>query len=230
MSTYTEIKNSRRLIWAGIVVGYVLALGVALANLNTEDGTVLSAIAFLGWLAIPPTLAVFSLDRRPSLLTLAAMAAALQGVTFITSIGLVELVPAIMWYLAARKRPREAMAPRGATWIRPSLAAATLLPLLLLFIHLDPLCTVTGSDGAVVRSYVSERAQTGWSLQIGGSTSTTGSQGGETTTCTSNRIVGWEAGASIAVTVLYVALVAAYWPPADQLAKDREARSVAGGI
>jgi len=225
MSTYRDIKTSRRLISGGIAIGCVIALGVAIANLNTEEGTLLSALAFLGWLAIPPSLAVASLDRRPSLLAVAAMGAVLQGVILITSIGLLELVPAILWYLAVRRRPREAVAPRGAFWIRPLLGAATLIPLLMLFVHLDPLCTVTAPDGSVVSTYVEDGVRTGWSFQLGGIASTSGSGGSETTTCTSDIIVGWEAAASVAVSVLYVTLIVTYWPTADRLARTGESRS-----
>jgi hypothetical protein len=229
MSTYTDIKNSRRLIWGGIAIGYVIALALAIANLNSEEGTLLSALAFLGWLAIPPSLAVTSLDRRPSLLAVAAMGAVLQGVILITSIGLLELVPAILWYLAARRRQREAVAPRGAFWIRPLLAAATLIPLLVLLVHLDPLCTVTAPDGSVARTYVEDGARTGLSFQLGGMTSTSGSGGGETTTCTTDIIVGWEAAASVALSGLYVALIVTFWPTADRLARTAQFRSAVNG-
>jgi hypothetical protein len=225
MSAYRDIKTSRRLISGGIAIGYAIALAVAIANLNTEEGTLLSALAFLGWLAIPPSLAVTSLDRRPSLLAVAAMGAVLQGVILITSIGLLEVVPAILWYLAVRRRPREAVAPRGAFWIRPLLGAATLIPLLVLLVHLDPLCTVTSPDGSVVRTYVEDGARTGWSFQLGGVASTSGSGSGETTTCTNDIIFGWEAAVSVTLSVLYVALIVTFWPTADQLARTGPSRS-----
>jgi hypothetical protein len=225
MSAYRDIKTSRRLISGGIAIGYAIALAVAIANLNTEEGTLLSALAFLGWLAIPPSLAVTSLDRRPSLLAVAAMGAVLQGVILITSIGLLEVVPAILWYLAVRRRPREAVAPRGAFWIRPLLGAATLIPLLVLLVHLDPLCTVTSPDGSVVRTYVEDGARTGWSFQLGGIASTSGSGSGETTTCTNDTIFGWEAAVSVTLSVLYVALIVTFWPTADQLARTGPSRS-----
>lgn len=218
MSTYTRIKTSRRLVWAGIIVGYAFAVGVAVANFGSDDGTVLTAFAFLAALSLPSSLALASLDRRPALLTMAAMAALVQGALLLTSVvGLLELIPAILWYLASQRRPRPAVAPRQATWARPALAAATVVPLLVMFLHVDPLCVVTDSEGTVVRTYVEEGAATGWNLGLG--TSTTGSPGaaGETTTCTSNRIVPWEAVVSVSISALYLMLIVGFWPTADRL-------------
>lgn len=216
MSTYHDIKNSRRLVWIGILIGYATAAGIAAANLASEEGTPLTAIAFLITFAIPPTLALISLDRRPSLLAVAGMGAALQSVTLLTSLGLVGIVPAMLWFLAARRRPRAATPPRGAAVIRPLLAAATLVPLLVMLVHLDPVCTTT-RDGEVVRTFVDEEARTGWSLQLGTSSSSS-SSGTETTACVSNRIVTWEALASVGTATLYLILVVARWPTSDALA------------
>lgn len=228
MSTYTQIKTSRRLVWAGVVVGYGFAVGVAVANVGSEQGSLLSAAAFLATLSLPPTLALASLDRRPSLLTMATMASLVQAALLLASaVGVIELVPAILWYLASRRRARPAVAPRHATWIRPLLAVATVLPLLVMFVHLDPLCVVTDRNGTVVRTYVDEGAASGWELGLD-STSTSNSQtgsAGETTTCTSNRIVSWEAAASLSLSAIYLGLVIRLWPTADRLAAVSDRRA-----
>lgn len=220
MSTYSQIRNSRRLVWAGIVVGYALAIGVAMANLGSEEGTALSAAAFLAALSLPPSLALASLDRRPALLTMAAMAALVQGALLLGSVvGVLQVVPAILWYLASQRRPRPATAPREATWMRPLLAAATLVPLLVMFIHLDPICVVSGPDGTVVRTYVEEGAPSGWEFSLSSySTGSSDAGPGEITSCTSNRIVAWEAAASLSLSAIYLMLVIGLWPTADRLA------------
>lgn len=219
MSTYSQIKSSRRLIWAGEVVGYAIAIGVAMANLGSEEGSVLSAAAFLAALSLPPSLALASLDRRPALLTMAAMAALVQGALLLGSVvGVLQVVPAILWYLASQRRPRPATPPRRATWMRPLLAATTLAPLLVMFFHLDPLCVVRDPDGTVVRTYVEEGAPGGWEFGLGSySTGSSDAGPGEITTCTSNRIVAWEATASLSLSAIYLVLVIALWPTADRM-------------
>jgi len=219
MSTYTRIKTSRRLVWAGIIVGYGLAAGVAVANLGSEHGTVVTALAFLAALSLPPSLALVSLDRRPALLTMASMAALVQGALLLTSVvGMLGLVPAVLWYLASQRRPRPAAAPRQASWMRPGLAAATVLPLLVMFLHVDPLCVVTDSEGTVVRSYVEEGTPSGWNLGLGSySTGSSESVTGGTTYCTSNRVVPWEAAVSVSLSALYLVLVIRFWPTANRL-------------
>lgn len=219
MSVYTDIKSSRRLVWIGAILGYAVAIGIGLANLAAGEGTPLSALAFAGVFSLPPTLAILSLDRRPALLTVASMGAVIQGVLMITSIGLIELVPAILWYMAAQRRPLPAKTPRGAAWIRPLLAVATVVPLLAMVTHLDPVCTVTSSDGSVIRTYEYDQATTGWSLNLGSSTSTSESDG-ETTTCATNTMTAWEAGLSLALSILHAVLIAVWWPTAAKLADD----------
>jgi hypothetical protein len=229
MSTYSDIKNSRRLVWAGIVIGYGLAVGVAAANLSSDEGTPLTALAFLLGFSLSASLALISLDRRPSLLPVAAMGAVVQGVLLITSVGLVEFVPAVLWYLAAQRRPRAAATPPGATWLRPLSAAATVIPLLVMFAHLDPMCSVTGPDGTMVRTYVAEGAREGWALEQGSSSSTSSSNDGETTRCATNTIVWWEAVASAGLSAVYVALVVALWPTSEQLTRSRGASRTFSG-
>lgn len=228
MSAYSQIRTSRRLVWAGILVGYGFAVGVGVANVGSEHGSVLNAAAFLATLSLPPTLALASLDRRPSLLTLAAMASLVQGALLLTSVvGVIEVVPAILWYLASQRRARPAVAPRHATWIRPLLAVATVFPLLVMFVHLDPLCVVTDGNGTVVRTYVEEGADSGWELGLGSSSTSNSQTGaaGDTTTCISNRLVPWEAAASLSLSAIYLGLVIRFWPTADRLAAVSDRRA-----
>jgi hypothetical protein len=215
MTTYQDIKSGRRLTWTGIVIA--VAVSLAVASFAGKEGTVLTAMAFFALMVLPAALAYLALDRRPSLLTAAAMAALLQTVLLLTSgLGFLQLIPAILWYLAGQRRPRPAAAPRWATWGRPLLAAASLLPLLVMFVHLDPECTTTDADGTVVSSGVDASAPSGWGFGFGTSGSTSTDSDGVTRSCTSNTVRPWESALSLVVSAAIVGL-AVRWPTSNQL-------------
>jgi hypothetical protein len=217
MTAYQDIKAGRRLTWIGIVAGAAIALGMSVASITSDEGTVLTSMAFFALMVLPAALAYLALDRRPSLLTAAAMAALVQSVLLLTSgLGFLQLVPAILWYLAGQKRRRPAAAPRWATWGRPLLAAATVLPLLVLFVHLDPICTVTEADGTVVSSGVDTNAPSGWGFGFGTSGSSSTDSDGVTRSCLSNTIRPWESALSLVVFAAIVGL-AVRWPTSNQL-------------
>jgi hypothetical protein len=230
MNTYRDIKTGRRLIWAGIIFGLAIALGLAIASYMSEDGSVLRSAALLAFTSMPAAFALLALDRRPSLLTAAAMAALVQGVLLLTSgLGLLQVIPAILWYLAGQKRPRPAAAPSWATWARPLLAVATLLPLLLMFSHLDPICTETDADGTVISTEVDTNAPSGWTLSLGALTSSsTGTDSdGLTRSCTSDTVRPWESALSLAVSAVIVG-VATRWPTADRLIEESRPAAASG--
>lgn len=230
MTTYRDIKTGRQLIRAGIGFGVSIALAMAIASYISADGSVLRSLALLGFMSIPAVFALLALDRRPSLLTAAAMAALVQGVLLLTSgLGLLQVVPAILWYLAGQKRPRPATAPTWATWARPLLAVATLLPLVVAFSHLDPVCTVTDAEGTVTSSEIDTNAASGWTLSLGGftSSSTSSDSDGVTRSCTSDTVQPWESGLSLAVTVVLVGLVTR-WPTADRLLGSSRSAATSG--
>jgi hypothetical protein len=183
-------------------------------------------MAFLAMLSIPSTMAVFSLDRRPSLRTAAAMAALFPAFMLLTSlIGLAYFVIAILWYLAGQKRPREAASPEWATWARPFLAALVVLPLFALSAHLDPQCTITDADGNVTVT-TETNFPTGWNFGWGMTSGTGSSDGTGSRTCVSNTIVWWEAALSIALSAGIVVL-ASRWPTAESLATSTPTKAVA---
>lgn len=228
MTTYRDIKTGRRLIWGGILIGVSIALGLAIASYTSENGSVVRALALLGLMSIPAAFALLALDRRPSLLTAAAMAALLQSVLLLTSgLGLLQVIPAILWYLAGQKRPRPAAAPPWATWARPLLALASLLPLLVMFSHLDPVCTVTDAEGTVISSEVDTNAPSGWSLSLGSSTGSSSDSDGVMRSCTSDTVRPWESALSLAVAVSVVG-VAARWPTATRLFEESRLSPVSG--
>ncbi len=218
MTTYRDIKTGRRLVWAGIAFGGSIAAAFAIATYMSDEGPLLRAAAIFALMSIPAAFALLSLDRRPSLLTAAAMAALVQGVLLLTSgLGLLQVIPAILWYLAGQKRPRAAAAPSWATWARPLIAGATLLPLVVMFSHLDPVCTVTDAEGSVISSEVDTNAASGWTLSLGGLTGSSSTEtDGVTRSCTSDTVQPWESGLSLALSVVIVVL-ATRWPTATRL-------------
>ena len=220
MTTYRDIKVGRGLVWAGILLGYVVAIGVTVSNLTTEYGTALTALAFLMVLSIPSTMALLALDRRPSLQTAATMSAILIGVLLLFAvIGLAYVVMAILWYQAGQRRPRPPIAPVWASWARPLLAAATILPLIVMMIHLDPRCTINDADGNVTVTSDTE-FPTGWGWSYGAIVTTT-SDDSESTSCTTDTTQPWEALLSIGVSASVVA-VASRWPTAASLDRNSE--------
>lgn len=226
MSTYADIRNSRRLVKAGIAMAYALAVVVAFVNLRADYGSVLSAIGFLAMLSIPPTMAVYSLDRRPGLLTAAGIAAFFQGLLLLGSgIGLLNVIVVVLWYLAAQRRPRPAVAPKWATWVRPILGFVAILPLLVMFMHLDPGCRSVDSDGTVT---IEETTQfpSGWRFFSGAGSDGTASEAsdGVVLSCTSDIVQPWEALLSIAVTIAILQLQSR-WPTADQADRKLETSS-----
>jgi len=230
MTTYRDIKTGRRLIWAGILFGLSIALGLAIATYTSEDGSLFKALAFLALMSIPSAFALLALDRRPSLLTAAGMTALLQSVLLLTSgIGLLQLIPAILWYLAGQKRPRPAAAPPWATWVRPLLAGASLLPLLVMFSHLDPICTVTDAEGTVITSGVDTSAPSGWTLSLGSSTGSSTDSDGVTRSCTSDTVRPWESALSLAVSASIVGL-ATRWPTATRLIEEPRPATASGRL
>lgn len=217
-NTYSEIKTGRRLVWAGISLGWVTAVTVAGINLASDGDSPLAAIALLLVVSLPSTLAYLSLDRRPSLLAAAAMSAALLGVvTLAGGLGVILLIAAVLWALSIRRRPATAPEPRRAAVLRPALAALTLLPLFAMVSHLDPICTVVDATGSVVERRDDPTADSGWRLPVGGSVAGSSiSTEGSTETCSSNVVEHWEAGLS-ALLSLGVAGLALRWPTNDAL-------------
>lgn len=213
MTAYSDIKNSRRVIWAGVLLGFLVAVIGAVINLRTSNDSWLAALAFLALLSLPSLMALVSLDRRPSLLPAATMAALLQGVVTITSpVAWLMFAVAILWAVAARQRPTNSSPPRQVSWLRPLLAAATVLPLLIMFMHLDPMCTTTNAEGQVVEITPDESAPRGWIISPQLTRTGIGSNGtGAASTCASDTIQAWEASLSVLLSA-GVAGLASRWP------------------
>lgn len=230
-TTYTEIRGARRLVWSGIGLGLASAVTVAGISLSSsETDSPLSALALLLMASLPSALAYLSLDRRPSLLPSAAMSAGLIGiVTLASGIGAIFLITALLWAMSIRKRPGRQPSPRWATLTRPGFAVLTLLPLIAMVSHLDPVCTVVDSDGNVIERRANPQADTGWRLSAGGSvTGSSLSTEGSAETCSSNVVEHWEAGLSVLIAA-GVAGLASRWPTNDALLA-RESASAAAHL
>jgi len=218
MTMFRQIKRNRRIVAGTAVLVMVLAVAMMTIGVLADDGPgVFQAIATVAALVLPAVFALISLDRRPSLLPGAVMAALIAGVLVLELLPL-WLVVAIVWGMVARTRPRPAPEPRWAWFGRPLLAAVVAVPILLMFSHLDPVCTVTYTDGRVEQVDAATHGYpTGWRFSFG--TYTTGSEsvsGVTAQACSSDTVVWWEATVSLIATAGIV-LLARRWPTGNQL-------------
>jgi hypothetical protein len=201
------------------MLGYAIAIALVITRIANTDaltaGDVLGSIALGVALAVPPTLALVSLDRRPTLLP-AAMLGLIASGLFSGLLGPVWLFVAYLAYRGWSARPVRAVTPRSLRLARIGVAAGVFASLLVLFVHVDPVCTQRLADGSVVSVDASTRGLgTGWAFN--GGVTTTASSSGElgasivSETCTSDTIVVGEALASMMVAGLLV-LAGLRWP------------------
>ncbi len=235
MNVFETIKRNRRIVLGGAVAVYAIAALALVGGVTSGSIELYRAISLAIAATLPATLAVISLQRRPTLLTAAWMSAVVSAFVLIT-VGWIWMVVAIAWGYASGRRPRPAPDARWMTWARPLLALAVVLPMVVMFAHLDPVCTVTSSDGTVEnidpasRGYA-EGWQLGGSFFAGGSTTSTsassasvaGSTSSEneaetftTEECTSDTVVWWEALNSVGASAAVLG-VASRWPTSEKL-------------
>lgn len=218
MTTFRQIKRNRRIVAGTAVLVTVAAVAAMTIGVFSDGGPgAFQAIATLAALTLPAVFALISLDRRPSLLPGAVMAALIVGVLVLGLLPL-WLVVAIVWGMVARNRLRPALEPRWAWFGRPLLAAAVALPMLLMFSHLDPVCNVTYTDGRVQQVDAATHGYpSGWRFSLGTSTTRIESVSGVTAeTCSSDTVMWWEATLSLVATTGIV-LLALRWPTGNQL-------------
>lgn len=220
MNLYQDIKRNRRLVGGGIVVLYAMTLAVIVLRSFNADRldlqTALGTLALAVVIALPPTIAWLSLDRRPGLLPAAALAAVMVG--FGASVFMpIFLIVAFLWGRAWWGRPVPVETSRPLWWARVALALGAFVALFMLFVHIDPVCTQTMADGSTVSIDAGSRGfQSGWRFATATtsfSQSTSGPVGAEVVseTCSSDEIVAGESLASLVVSALVVAL-ATRWP------------------
>ena len=202
----------------GVALGYAAALILTIVRLlNTDPMTVgefVGSFALGAALAVPPTLALLSLDRRPTLLPAAAIAILVPAL-IVFELAPVWLAVGLLWYRAWVRRPVRAEVSRSRAAARIGLGFLVATAILALFVHLDPVCTEYLVDGttrtvdATTRGY-----STGWAFGSGTYSTTGGyeTQGDVISeTCSSNTIVLGEALASLLISGLALE-IGRRWP------------------
>ena len=231
MNVFETIQRNRRIVIIAAAAVYMItavALGAGLISGNIE---VFRAIGLAIAATLPATLALMSLNQRPSLLTVAWMAAVVSAFVVITA-SPIWIVVALAWGFASRNRPRPAPEARWMMVGRPLMALAVVVPIFVMFAHADPVCTVTYRDGRTESIDPATRGMTaGWQLgnSFGGSTGmSSGTAGGSDTQseeCSSDTVVWWEGLASLVASAAVIG-VASRWPTSDQLAPESASGSV----
>lgn len=224
MNVFDTIKRNRRIVIIGAGAVYAItaiALGVGLISGNIE---IFRAIGLAVAATLPASLALLSLSQRPSLLTVAWMAALVSATVVITA-SPIWIVVALAWGFSSRNRPRPAPDARWMTVGRPVMALAVVIPIFVMFAHVDPACTITYRDGSVeVIDPATRGMEAGWQFggsTFGGSTSFGTSAGSDTQSeeCTSDTVVWWEGLASVVASAAIFGL-ARRWPTSEQLVSD----------
>ncbi|HSK07063.1 MAG TPA: hypothetical protein VK990_06045 [Acidimicrobiia bacterium] len=218
MTVYETIKLNRKMIWAGIVLGYVLAVvltGVRIAGTGSTPGEILGSVSLGVAASVAPTVALLSLDRRPALLPAASLIALLLGLVDLTLLPLWLLLAAV-WGWAHSRRPVKAEVSRRQWWGRAVMAFGVVLSVFVLFVHLDPYCTVTMGDGTVREVDPAERGLgSGWrfgpTTSVGTDTGQSGFDRPVSSRCISDNVVWGEAVASLLLSVTVVG-AAVRWP------------------
>lgn len=213
MNIHEDIIRNRRQVRVGIALGYAIAVALAAIRLvNTDPATLgetLGSLALGATLATPATLALLSLDRRPTLLPAAAVGALVSGIVTLWLLP-IWLAVAYLWYRAWSGRPVRATVPQARSAAVIGLGALTAVSMLALFTHVDPACTQLLADGTERSIDPATRGfDTGWAFTALGTTSSSSSSGTSAIgtevaeeTCTSNTVVVGEALASLGVTAL----------------------------
>lgn len=224
MDTYKRIRRNRSIVKGSASIVILFAIGGAAFGIRSEtELTVLQAVATAVALTLPAAFALVSLERRPSLLPAAVFAAAAIAVA-VPEFLPVWLLAGGAWILAIRNRPRPLLEPRRVWLGRPLLAVTVIVPLILLFGHADPACTLMTEDGRVEEVDPATRGlNSGWRWGLPGSSisiSSFGSSTGEGPTeveeCSSDRVLPWESLASLTASGLIVGL-AFRWPTTARL-------------
>lgn len=218
MSVYETIKLNRRVVWGGIALGYLLAAvlaGIRIVNVGDTPGEVLGSLALGVAAGVAPTLALISMDRRPTLLPAASMSAVALGVIELTLLP-VWLLLALAWWWAYSRRQVKVEVSRPMWWARVAMALGVVLAVFALFVHLDPRCTETMADGTVREVDPADSGfESGWRFGSSGSPAESSGEGGPggpvASSCTSDTIVWGEALASLLISSSVV-VAGLRWP------------------
>lgn len=219
MGTLEQVQSARRPATYGIVIAYALATGAfVLALVNGSPRVPLNlwgfarAVGIAGVFSIAPTIALLALRGRPRLLPAAAAVAVTSGILALFSLGLLELIPALLWANAFGRWPRPVQTRWREIVLWPTLVIASFCALLALFVYQNPICTRTYADG------VAETEATvggGWiwasdsGIWTGHGTVTGGPDGTiESEECTSDVVTWWEALLSLGLSAATAGIAA----------------------
>ena len=228
MDTYSRIRRNRNIVKVTALLAILFSIVGAVSGIRSgTEVTVFQAVATAVALALPALFALVSLERRPALLLAAVFGAAVIGVT-IPEFLPVWLIAGGAWILAIRNRPRPLPEPRWVWFGRPLLAVTVIVPLILLYGHADPACTLTADDGRLEQVDPAVRGlDSGWRWGLPGSSigvSSFASSTSEGTAgveeCSSDRVLPWEALASLTASGLIIGL-AYRWPATARLGEPR---------
>jgi hypothetical protein len=192
----------------GIIVSLILAVGVAvLRSVNADPveraAEVAGTIAFATVFAAPAFLAILGVRGRPSLLFAAgALDLVLAFVTLLSLIGLVFVVPAVMFFLAVGQTTgTTANRSRSVITVVVAVVLGT-AGLFALFAHADPICWATNSA-------TGESVRLNAATFVHGSTISMDSRdlpaGSNESGCTSDSISVIEAIAGVAIVATMLA-------------------------
>ncbi|NOY54936.1 MAG: hypothetical protein GXP34_03020 [Actinobacteria bacterium] len=190
-----------------IIIGAVIFLGLAIVVgllfwLNgvppRQLENVPAALAWAALLSLPAFVALLGLRRRdPRILWPAIVTGLVPTILTVFSVGLVLVIPVLVWIQAALRWP----SPQSARSWRRDLLPLTIPILAILagltfFAHQDPACwdSTKGADGHVTYTRTALNGATG-SEWFAGSESTSISSGGDGVTgsiCTSDRVTSLE--------------------------------------
>lgn len=235
MDTYTRIRRNRAMVKGSAVIVIIFAIAGAVFGIRSAaEPTVLQAAATTVAMVLPASFALLSLKRRPSLLLTAVFAAAVIGAA-IPEFLPVWLLAGGAWIVAIRNRPRPLPEPRWALIGRPILAVTVIVPLVLLFGHADPTCTLTIGDGQVEQVDPATRGlDSGWQWGLPGSSigvssfaSSRSEEAIEVEECSTDRVLTWEALASLTTSGLIIGL-AYRWPTTVKLGEPRRLEGATG--
>jgi hypothetical protein len=191
-------------LWVSVGFGYAIVAAVFVLRLVGSDlpatMEVPGAVAFAAVAAVPSTLALAGLARRPVLMLPAGVTAA-TSLPVLSVLGVPMAVLGVVWLISysTNKSGRDVLRPLATTllvWVLWVAAAATL------FVHLDARCVQTLVDGSVIRVDAAELGwESGWLWAT--SATSTGSSilsvdvVGEA--CSSDIVTVWEALVSLAL-------------------------------
>ena len=201
------LDSLTRPVRIGVFVAYGLA--AALFALLLADGEfplslkIEGAVASAAVVATPPTLALLS-SRRPMLL-LAAGVASVSTLLGLSILGIPMVIVGIVWVINYQKSNQGASATRAiamaaVAWV------LTVGAFVVLFLHVDPVCFETLTDGTTRE--IAPIDEAGWVWEVGSSSSGSQTIGTDvaSSACSSDTIVFEEAAVSLTLVLMAVAV------------------------